>query len=140
MRKLLLLVIFLCGFASLHADTIDYYHVYFRGKKVAEFHEGQSVSLIVQSDSIGPKDSLNVKVFRDTPCVNCHNSYTMLIFGARGPVMVDTTQHTQSFAIPLMPLLNEKKKSGQNDFHGYYTEFFEGSSKSRVVTFEVRLE
>ena len=138
MRKLIFLLFLFCGFATLHADSIDVYHVYYHGKKVAEFNEQQTIRLIVQSDSIGPKDSLIVKVYRDASCSNC--SYTMLVFGGKGPILVDTTQRTQNFAIPLALLLAEKKATGQKVFHGYYTEFFEGSNKSRVVSFEVRLE
>jgi hypothetical protein len=138
MKNLLLsFSIFLCCFAA-HADTTDIYRVKYRNAQIAEFSEGQIIRLLFRTDSIYANDSIFVDVFRDAPCGKCDHS--MLIFGDKGPMLIDSSQHTSSFYIPLKPLIDYRKKNGTKEFHGYYTEYLDDKGQSRVVSFRLIFE
>lgn len=139
MRTLCIFFMLLVLPAISHADTLDSYRVFFHGKQIAIYSEGQTIRIVLKSDSVRIGDSLHVKVFRDAPCSGgC--SYSMLIFGGRGPVYVDSLQTTQSFSIPLRPLMQHKFQTGANEFNGYYTEYFDGTNRSRVISFKIILQ
>jgi len=131
------LSVLLCGVAA-HADTTDLYRIKYRGTQIAEFSEGEIIRLIFRSDSVYSNDSIWVDVLRDAPCAYC--DYSMLIFGDKGPMLVDSSQHTQDFYIPLKPLVEYRRKNGTKEFHGYYTEYLDDKGRSRVVAFRVTFE
>lgn len=138
MKTILTVLLIFAGYCIGHADTIDYYHVYYKGKRVGDFKEGQQITITLKSSDVAINDSIFVDVFRDSPCANC--TYGLLIFGSKTPVYIDTTGRSADFAFPLAPLLAERKKTGSVVFNGYYTEYFFDSKRSRVVSFAVRLE
>lgn len=137
MRYIIFLAILLLPVCSF-ADTIDYYHVFFRGKQVGNYSQGQIIRVVLKADSITTFDTLKVNVHRDHGCSNC--TYSLLIFGPKGPMMVDTTQRTENFHIVLAPLVANYRLTGTKSFHGYYTEYYDDPSKSRVISFEIRLQ
>lgn len=139
MKKLLLsLSLLLCCIAA-HADTTDLYRVKFRGVQLAEFSEGEIIRIVFRTDSVYSNDSIFIDVLRDAPCVKgCE--YSMLIFGDKGPMVIDSTQHSASFYIPLKPLVEYKRKNGTREFHGYYTEYLDDKGRSRVVAFRLTFE
>jgi hypothetical protein len=139
MRIFLLFAFVWIGIASASADTLDYYHVYYRGQKIAQFTEGKRIEITLKADSITPFDSIRVKVFRDAPCGSgC--TYSLLIFDNKAPLMVDTAQHTADFVFALAPLVTSYRKTGTRVFNGYYTEFIPGVKTNRVISFAIKLE
>src|ERR1044072_6544278 len=137
MRTIFLFLFALIGSMALEADTLDYYHVYYHGRKIGDFGEGHVIKVVIKSDSVRMKDTLFVNVFRDAGCSNC--TYSMLIFGNKGPMMVDTSQHSQNFCVPFGPLLEYKFKTGTTEFNGYYTEYLD-ATRSRVISFKIILQ
>lgn len=138
MKKLLLsFSILLCCIAA-HADTTDSYRVKYRGTQIGEFSEGEIIRLIFKSDSVYSNDSILIEVLRDAPCAKCE--YSMLVFGDKGPMLIDSSQQTASFYIPLKPLIEYRRKNGTKEFHGYYTEFLDNKGRSRVVAFRLIFE
>lgn len=138
MRTTLLLLFCYLGMTCVQADTIDFYHVYFRGSKVAEFSQGNKISIVLKASSIGTNDSITVKVYRDAKCMNC--TYGLLIFGAKSPVYIDTSRTDDDFVFPLAPLLADRTKNGGKTFTGYYTEYLSTPDRCRVISFMVTLE
>ena len=136
MKQFFFLAFTLLSLASF-ADTSDYYHVYMRGKKIGNYPQGSIIRVVLQADSLASYDTLKVDVHRDVPCGNC--TYSLLIFGSRGPMLIDSTQHTEDFYIPLAPLVAEYRKSGTFTFNGYYTQYYADPSKSKVISFEIKL-
>lgn len=138
MKKYLFsLLVLLCCLAA-QADTTDFYRVNFRGRQIANFSQGQVLRVVLKADSVFSDDSIFVNVFRDAPCgKGCE--YSMLIFGNKGPMLVDSTQHTQSFYIPLKPLIDYHRQNGTREFNGYYTEYLD-KGRSRVISFRILLE
>jgi hypothetical protein len=137
LKNILLLFAFF-GTLAAHADTLDVYKVSFRGQPLATFNEKQVINIVMKLDSIYSNDTLQVAVFRDTPCAACKD-YSLIIFGVQGPMMIDSSQHTPSFYIPLKPLVEYRRQNGTQQFHGYYTEYHT-SGRSRVVAFRIKLE
>jgi len=139
MRIFLLAAFILLGIISASADTLDHYHVYYRGHKIAEYSEGRRIEITLKADSITPFDSIRVKVFRDAPCGSgC--TYSLLIFDSKAPLLVDTTQHSADFVFALAPLVASYRKTGTRVFNGYYTEFMPGVKTNRVISFSIKLE
>jgi hypothetical protein len=138
MKKLFLSFAFLFCLVAAHADTLDIYRVKFRGAQIAEFSEGEIIRLLFRTDSVYSNDSIFVDVIRDAPCNHCE--YSMLIFGDKGPMLIDSTQPDQSFYIPLKPLIEYRRKNGTKEFHGYYTEYLDNKGGSRVISFRLIFE
>ncbi len=122
----------------LHADSIDVYKVSFRGQEIATYTGPQTIHIILQADSLTAFDTLKVNVQRDTPCANCKD-YSLIVFGNKGPMLVDSTQNGASFFIPLKPLVDYRKQNNVKQYHGYYTEYRDGG-RARVVTFKITME
>lgn len=138
MRHIIFLaLLFLPLFAF--GDTIaTNYSVSLRGKVIANYSSGQIIRVIMKADSVASFDTIKVNVSNDHPCGKC--TYSLLIFGPKGPIVIDTTQKTEDFYIVLAPLVANYRQTGTKSFHGYYTEYYEDPSKSRVVSFEIRLQ
>jgi len=136
--KLWMLILLLVGCFCVKADTTDQYRVYYRGRLVAATVQSQHISVVLKVADIGPTYSIRVDVFRDAGCSTC--TYGLLIFGSRTPVYIDTTQPTDDFIFPLAPLVEDQRKNGGGTYIGYYTEYFEDPTKSRVVSFTIKLE
>jgi hypothetical protein len=131
------LILFLIT-ASAHADSVDVYKVSFRGQQIATYAGPQVIHIILQADSITPFDTLKVDVQQGSPCKKC-NDYSLIVFGSKGPMLIDSAQNTASFYIPLKPLVEYRRQNGVKQFHGYYTEYREGG-RARVVTFKISME
>lgn len=138
MIRNLLVSLFLLSSGVLFADSVDVYKVTFRGKTLGSFNQNQVINIFLKTDSVYSNDTLKVNVFRDTPCATC-KEYTLIIFGSQGPMLVDSTQKSASFYIPLKPLVEYRRKTGSLQFNGYYTEYHQGG-RSRVVAFRVVFE
>lgn len=138
MRFSVILLFLVCAFTNVHADSLDVYKVSFRGKVLGTFNEKQIINVVMRADSVFSTDTLVVDVYRDTKMVG-KVEYSMIIFGNAGPILVDSTQHTESFKIPMQPLVEYRRKTGNRNFHGYYTQFLT-AQRSRVVPFRITLE
>ena len=138
--KRLLFFLFVLTSLSAVADTLDTYVVKYRGATIGTFNERQVVTLMFKADSTFSTDTIFVQVYRDAPCSKgC--DYSLLVFGNMGPMLMDSTQHSASFYIPLQPLVEYHRKHKTRAFHGYYTEFLdEKGQKSRVVSFKITME
>lgn len=132
---------FFCLTTSLaaHADSVDVYKVSLRGKPLGTFNANQIINVVLLADSVASTDTLVVDVFRDTRPVGGKAEYSMIIFGNAGPMLVDSTQHTESFKVPLKPLVEYKRKTRCSQFHGYYTQYLT-AQRSRVISFRITLQ
>lgn len=139
MRFIIFFFFVLFGATNAFADTTDIYHVYFHGRQIANFKEGQVIRIVLKSDSVRISDSIRVDVHSGHACGNSC-TYSMLIFGNKGPMYIDSLQHTEDFYIPLRPLMQHKFQTGTNEFTGYYTEFPDTGTRSRVITFKIILQ
>jgi hypothetical protein len=137
--RFLFLLILLTGAATLHADSTDVYKVSFRGKQLGTFTERQIINIVLKADSLFSNDTLVVDVIRDRKLTDANVEYSMIIFGNAGPLLIDSTQRTESFKIPLKPLVEHKRKTGCTQFNGYYTQFLT-AQRSRVIQFRIKLE
>lgn len=135
--RFLFLLFLLTGAATLRADSVDVYKVSFRGQVLGTFNEKQMINIVLKADSVFSNDTLVVDVFRDTKTAG-KAEYSMIIFGNAGPMLVDSTQHTESFKIPLKPLVEYRRKTGSTQFHGYYTQYLT-AQQSRVISFRIKL-
>jgi hypothetical protein len=140
MRLLFLLLFALAGAFSAYADTLGNYTVYLRGKQIGRFNEGQMIRVVMKRDSVSTFDTLRIDVYggERQRCKDC--TYSLLVFGSQGPMLIDTAQTGEDFFVPLAPLAEQSRKNGTKQFHGYYTEFRGNAARSRVVSFEIRLE
>lgn len=138
MRFLIAFLLLTGVFTSLHADSTDVYKVSFRGQQIATYTNQQTIHIILQADSLTAFDTLKVAVTQDAPCKNC-SDYSLIVFGSKGPMLIDSLQNTPTFYIPLKPLVEYRRKNGTKKFHGYYTEYREGG-RARVVTFKITME
>lgn len=138
MKKHFILFFLLFASTLLHADSIDVYKVSFRGQQIATYTNQQTIHIILVADSLSAFDTLKVKVEQGSPCLKC-SDYSLIVFGNKGPMLVDSTQNSASFQIPLKPLIEYRRQNGVKQFHGYYTEYREGG-KARVVSFKISME
>lgn len=138
MKKLITLFFLFMLSSAVQADSIDVYKVSFRGQPIATYTGPQVIHIILIADSLSSFDTLKVNVQRDTPCANCKD-YSLIVFGNKGPMLIDSMQNTASFFIPIKPLVEYRRTTGTKQFNGYYTEYRE-SGKARVVSFKITLE
>lgn len=138
MRFVSTLFLIIAGTFLLHADSIDVYKVSFRGQHIATYTGPQVIHIMLIADSLSSFDTLKVDVQRDSPCTNCKD-YSLIVFGNKGPMLIDSLQNTASFYIPIKPLVEYRRTTGTKQYNGYYTEYRE-SGKARVVSFKISLE
>ena len=53
------------------ADTIDFWHVYYNKIKLGEYGQNTKGAIALKIKNIKKSDSLTIKYFRDTPCIDC---------------------------------------------------------------------
>jgi hypothetical protein len=138
MRTLFSVLIILLFCNITYADSTAVYKVSFRGQQIATYINQQTIHIILQADSLSTFDTLKVAVEQGAPCKNC-TDYSLIVFGNKGPMFMDSTQNTASFYIPLKPLIEYRRQNGVKQFHGYYTEYREGG-RARVVSFKLTME
>lgn len=124
---------------ALQADSIDVYKVSFRGQLLGTYTENQIINIVMKTDSMASTDTLTVEVIRDRRTVGGKIEYSMIVFGNAGPMLIDSTQHTESFKVPMKPLIEYKRKTGCAQFHGYYTQYLT-ATRSKVVAFRITFE
>ena len=132
---LILLLVVSCP--AVHADTIDYWHVFYNNRILEKFSStSRDPSVTLQLGSIGPRDTLSVKYFKDTPCMKC--PVNLLIQDDQKNTLRQFKSYGtgSSLAIPLKDLAEFKRKRAVNSFIFYY---YEGDYKLRIFLFKLKI-
>jgi hypothetical protein len=118
MKAALIFLFTLIGFyKAAHADTVDYWHVYYNGVKIKEFQQFKSNDVLIEAKIIRTNDSLRVVLFTDTPCRECQQLVTISA-EASGSNLVKVKGRLEGNGISfsLNDLLQYSKQSGKKSF------------------------
>ncbi len=108
------------GIISAHADTIDFYHVYFHDKQIGDFGPNNPINITLKIDSIKLGDSIRVNVGGcGGPQIGNHE---LFITNDRtdATVYYNATSQTRGFIFPLAELVAYQKRYPNAIFVGVY--------------------
>ena len=141
MKKLFFLILTL-NYISLiaKADTIDYWHVYYNNRKIKEFNQNSTDrTIILGLQKIKAKDSLAVRYFNDTPCMECD---TFLEFedSEHNVVMTSKGKGTSNpISFSLKRIIDVEKKINNGSIEIYYFEASSNRKTHRIQLFKIVL-
>lgn len=123
MKKLIIVVAFLMISFHGFCDTLDYWHVYFNHKLVAEFNENsKDFTVKIKKSEIRKRDTITVRYGTDHPCADCF--YTLVVsadFKRKEPEVV-TKVNFGKLSIALKELLDIQKTDSITKFYFNYYE------------------
>lgn len=123
-KYLLLLVLLTCCITS-KADTISYWHMDYNRLPLATYNETQPVAqrlVTLQYAQIKPNDFLTIHYFRDTPCSDCLETYTIKNADAKTLGTIHTKNTFDPMLLPMDILTGAMKKSNVRTFNIYKNE------------------
>lgn len=83
-KTTLILSLVVCIFSIVHADTIDYWHVYYNKEKIKECTEFSLPEIVIKSAIVKENDSITIKYYSDALAFN-----SVMLYYSTG----DTTEH-----------------------------------------------
>jgi len=141
MTRILIILVSAMGlFSSAKADTIDYWHIYYNRIKVNEFNQYSKGEIVLKIKNIRSTDSLMVKYFRDTPCVDCETHVTIenekhfVIIKGKGLGTFNP------ISISIYDLLQYHLKNGQEVYDVFYHDGQNTGRGQKVLIFRAKLE
>jgi len=146
MKPLITTLIFIIGFATAKADTIDYWHVYYNDVKIneisvtSELFSGKSNEITLKIKDIKETDSLTITYYR---CSFCPGSKTKVeIEDSRQSIITKGvgTESRNPIKVSVSALLLKYETDAAKHFFAYYYEYCDYSKIERTLLFEIKLE
>ncbi|MEZ4805187.1 MAG: hypothetical protein R2852_06825 [Bacteroidia bacterium] len=123
MKSNISLILFFLAISSLHADSIDYWHVYINDSVVAKYNANSTdLNLTLKKSEIKSNDTITVRYGKDTPCSDCYYVLTLFLeIMEKSPTAV-TSEPFGNLSIPMKAILDIQRKYKKDKFYFNYYE------------------
>lgn len=139
--KVVFALILLTGLGkAAKADTINYWHVYYNGKKLKELTYYTNNTIVIKSPQIRKGDSIRVFFFRDTPCSDCMTNLTVDDINDTRVTISKGKGIGNALSFSLTDILLYKNSTGKNTFQVCYFDKVNMLQAKKPIIFTVRLE
>ena len=118
------LIIFVCSIA--HADTIDYWQVFYNKEKIKEGVEFSLPEIVIKTITVKDNDSLTIKYF----CDACYFDSTMLYYasGDKKEYLLAQNDHLQFFRFTVSFSIKQLLENNSSQSGSFIEIFFSGAA------------